>query len=249
MNIQGKGLPSFTLVLPVWNERDVIEPVVSEILDVSALSDAHVCLVDDGSSDGSEEILNRLANRYNSCRVLHIPHGGKDRALWEAFSTVQTEWVGIMDADGQYDPDDIVKMLIEAHGRAEAVWGFRAQRHDNRWRKMISKVGRGMKRLLLGSCTVQDTGCGIWVAETRFVRDLKELLPDPAGQVHCHIPELIRLRGGRIFEHNIHHRTRLGGQAKYGAFNRLLPGLVSIFQARKVLKQLFPELSPPVGKV
>ena len=112
MNIQEKGLPSFTLVLPVWNERDVIEPVVSEILDVSALSDAHVCLVDDGSSDGSAEILNRLANRYNSCTVLHIPHGGKDRALWEAFSTVQTEWVGIMDADGQYDPGDIAKMPI-----------------------------------------------------------------------------------------------------------------------------------------
>jgi dolichol-phosphate mannosyltransferase len=230
------GLKMFTLVLPVWNEREVIEPVVQEILAVPELSSIRLLLVDDGSTDGSAELLDGLAERESRCAVLHLPHGGKDRALWTAFGRIETEWLGIMDSDGQYDPCDVVEMFRRAEGDAAAVWGVRARRHDNRWRKLISRAGRLAKRLILGSCTVQDTGCGIWIARTRFVRDLEMLCPQPAGQVHCHLPELIRTRGGRIAEQAIQHRSRLGGQAKYGALNRLGPGLRSLFQARTLLR-------------
>lgn len=230
------GLSSFTLVLPVWNEREVIEPVVQEILSVPELSSIRLLLVDDGSTDGSAELLDGLAKREARCTVLHLPHGGKDRALWAAFARIETEWLGIMDSDGQYDPRDAAELARRADGGTAAVWGVRASRHDNRWRKIISRAGRLTKRLILGSCTVQDTGCGIWLAQTRFVRDLESLCPQPAGQVHCHIPELIRTRGGRIAEQAIRHRSRLGGQAKYGALNRMGPGLRSLFQARALLR-------------
>ncbi len=230
------GLKSFTLVLPVWNEREVIEPVVQEILSVSELASIRLLLVDDGSTDGSAELLDGLVQRDSRCAVLHLPHGGKDRALWAAFGRIETEWLGIMDSDGQYDPRDLVDLFRRVEADTAAVWGVRARRHDNRWRKLISRAGRLTKRLILGSCTVQDTGCGIWIAQTRFVRDLDALCPQPAGQVHCHLPELIRTRGGRIAEQAIRHRSRMGGQAKYGALNRMGPGLRSLLQARTMLR-------------
>ena len=231
-----EAIAAFTLVLPVWNERDVIGPVVEEIMAVPELSGAHVLLVDDGSTDGSAELLDGLAARHGHCTALHLPHGGKDAALWEAFGNIPTHWLGIMDSDGQYDPRDAVEMFRMVQGDVGAVWGVRARRNDNGWRKAISRVGRLVKRIMLGSCTVRDTGCGLWIAQSRFVRDLRELCPHPAGQVHCHIPELIRARGGRIAEHAICHRSRLGGQAKYGALNRLVPGFASLLQARRILR-------------
>ncbi|NLG34021.1 MAG: glycosyltransferase family 2 protein [Lentisphaerae bacterium] len=230
------ALKSFTLVLPVWNEREVIEPVVQEILSVPELACIRLLLVDDGSTDGSAELLDGLETKDGRCAALHLPHGGKDRALWAAFGRVETDWLGIMDSDGQYDPRDLVELFRQADTNIAAVWGVRARRHDNRWRKIISRAGRLAKRLILGSCTVQDTGCGIWVAQTRFVRDLNALCPEPAGQVHCHLPELISTRGGRIAEQAIRHRSRLGGQAKYGALNRMGPGLRSLLQARSMLR-------------
>jgi len=226
----------FTLVLPVWNEDEVIRAVVEEILSVPELSDARILLMDDGSTDGTAAALDDLANRYSCCRVLHLAHGGKDLALWRAFEETGTDAVGIMDSDGQYDPRDLIEMLRLMEEGADAVWGVRASRRDTGWRKVISKAGRFVKRLILGGCAVKDTGCGQWVARLRFVRDLSRLCPAPAGQVHCHIPELIRRRGGRIVEVPIHHRGRLGGQAKYGALNRLGPGLKSLFQARRAFR-------------
>ena len=231
-----------TVILPVWNEHEVIEPVVEEFLAVPELSDVRVLLVDDGSTDGSMALLDQLADRHHRCEVLHLPHGGKDRALWAAFSQVKTEWVGIMDADGQYDPHDIARMLGNFTHFGDAVWGVRTQRHDRAWRRFISKVGRFGKSLVLGECAVSDTGCGMWLARTCFVQSLGTLCSAPAGQVHCHIPEFIRAQGGRISEQPITHRDRLGGQAKYGAWNRLIPGIYSLLQARRLTRTI--RLSP-----
>ena len=225
-----------TMVLPAWNERDVIVPVVEEALGAPELEGMKILLVDDGSTDGTGGLLDELAARHSRCGALHLPHGGKDAALWAAFARVETEWVGIMDSDGQYDPRDAAKMLAMAGDGLAAVWGVRAKRHDNGWRKAISKAGRLAKRAILGSCTVKDTGCGLWIAKTEMVRDLAELCPKPAGQVHCHIPEVIRARGGEIGETPIAHRSRLGGRAKFGALNRLVPGFVSLLQARGALR-------------
>lgn len=232
----GPGMDALTLVLPAWNERDVIVPVVEEALAAPELDGMGILLVDDGSTDGTGGLLDDLAARHSRCGAMHLPHGGKDAALWAAFARVETEWVGIMDSDGQYDPRDAAKMLAMGGEGYAAIWGVRAKRHDNGWRKAISKAGRLAKRAVLGSCTVKDTGCGLWIAKTDMVRDLAELCPRPAGQVHCHIPELIRARGGKIGETPVAHRSRLGGHAKFGALNRLVPGFASLLQARRALR-------------
>ena len=126
-----------------------------------------------------------------------------------------------------YQPDQIAG--------ADAVWGIRGKRCDYGWRLFISRIGRRVKRLMLGHCCVSDTGCGIWVAKACHLRDLRQRCPDPVGQVHCHLPEYIQSRGGKVVERDIEHRARHAGQAKFGAINRIIPGLRSLFQARRLI--------------
>lgn len=235
---EGSPSRSCTLVFPVWNEQEVIVSVVEELLGLSELANMKILLMDDGSQDGSSALLDQLSLQHPQCAVVHLPHGGKDLALWKAFGLSGTEWTGIMDADGQYDPCDLARLLGNPAPACDAIWGIRTQRHDRPWRSFISRIGRFIKRFILGSCTVADTGCGLWIARTRFLKELDQLCPKPAGQVHCHIPELIRCQGGQIIEMAIAHRVRRGGCAKYGAWNRLLPGFRSLLQARQLVRLL-----------
>ena len=76
------------------------------------------------------------------------------------------------------------------------------------------------------------------MARAALVRGVEQLCPSPAGQVHCHLPEFILARGGIIKEYVIEHRARKGGRAKFGALNRVVPGFVSLLQARAAVRSV-----------
>jgi len=230
-----------TVLIPAWNERECIVAVLDEFETTPSLAGVKLLVVDDGSTDGTGPLLDEYARSHPRMKALHVPHGGKDRALWAGFMAVTTEWTGMMDGDGQYDPKDFPELLHEASIRkADAVWGIRSRRHDHALRFISSSIGRITKRLMLGSRKVRDTGCGIWIARSRYLQPIPATCADPAGQVHCHIPELITAQGGVVEETDIVHRSRHAGQAKFGALNRIVPGLKSLSQAaaaRRLLRR------------
>ena len=238
-NQRDVDLSDLTVLIPVWNEEACVEGVVREFRSPAGAGAAPLLLLDDGSTDGTRAALDRLAAEGLSLRVLALPHGGKDRALWAGFLAVETGWCGIMDGDGQYVPGDFSRLLEEARARGlDAVWGLRAARSDTSFRKGISRGGRAIKRSMLGGAAVADAGCGIWVARTRYLRSVPAHCTDPAGQVHCHLAEMIAAQGGRVGEAPIRHRSRERGVAKYGLLNRLGPGWRSLVQARRVISAL-----------
>jgi len=231
--------PRLTVILPVWNESEALPRVLDDVLAVAAQDGFSVLVMDDGSTDGSAALLNDTASRMHRLRVVHLPHGGKDAALWRAFAEAGTEWVGVMDADGQYDPADFVRVLGHADATgADAVWGIRSVREDNGVRKLSSWMGRMMKRLLLGPMVVRDPGCGLVIMRRKFCMPVIEACPRPFGQLHCHLADLIRAQGGVVAELPIAHRPRQAGSAKFGAMNRIVPGLASLVQARRVREKL-----------
>ena len=143
------------------------------------------------------------------------------------------------DGDGQYDPRDFARLLETAvREKADGVWGVRSQRQDTSFRLAISRGGRWFKKRMLGSSAITDSGCGIWVARRRFLLPIIECETAPAGQLHCHLADLMTAQGARIAEQPIHHRSRTRGQAKYGMFNRLGPGWRSLIQAANVRRKL-----------
>ncbi len=228
-------------MLPAWNEEAVIAGTLREVLATPGLEDVAVLVVDDGSTDRTVEVVRELAGTEPRLCVESVPHGGKDLAVWHAIRTVSTAWMGLMDADGQYDPRDFPHLMAAAKAAgARACWGQRAQRSDHPWRLLCSRVARAIKRRALGGLAVDDAGCGIWVAQTAFLRPVAEGEPAPAGQVHCHLAELIVVQGGRVIQSAITHRHRAGGQAKFGMWNRLGPGRRSLVQAERLRRRLTP---------
>lgn len=240
MNEPGsRGNDTITVLIPAWNEKDCISSVLQEFEGPPGLAAVRLLVVDDGSTDGTGAVLDEYHRAHPGMEALHVPHGGKDRALWAGFGAIRTEWTGMMDGDGQYDPNDFPRLMARAaEAGADSVWGVRAHRQDHALRFISSGIGRATKRIALGGQIVRDTGCGIWIARSKYLQPIPGVCTEPAGQVHCHIPELITVQGGRVTELDIAHRSRHGGSAKFGALNRILPGLRSLRQAARARGKL-----------
>jgi glycosyltransferase involved in cell wall biosynthesis len=114
-----------SVVMPVYNERATLREVVEKVLAV-ALEIELIC-VDDGSDDGSREILGELQLRYPQIRVLLQPHNvGKGAALRRGIQEATGDYVIIQDADLEYDPGEYPLMIEPlVQGKADVVFGSR----------------------------------------------------------------------------------------------------------------------------
>jgi len=126
----------FSIVVPCYNEADSLAEIVGEVLRLkSAELDLEVVIVDDCSTDGSAELADRLALEHSEITVLrHQCNRGKGAALRTGFLAATGDFVGVQDADLEYDPQDYLKLLEPMiEGRADVVFGSRyLQQHERR---------------------------------------------------------------------------------------------------------------------
>ena len=116
--------PLLSVVMPVYNERDTIEGMIARVLAVPDLR-VELIVVDDGSKDGTSEILRGLQGKY-AFKLLQKPNGGKGSALRLGFKEVTGDLVVIQDADTEYSPEefpDLIQLICQ--GRADVVYGSR----------------------------------------------------------------------------------------------------------------------------
>jgi glycosyltransferase involved in cell wall biosynthesis len=123
--IQGKiNNPVLSVVMPVYNERDTIEGMIARVLAVPNLR-IELIVVDDGSKDGTSDILRDLQTRY-PFKLYHKPNGGKGSALRLGFTAVTGDLVVIQDADTEYSPEEFPELIeLICQGRADVVYGSR----------------------------------------------------------------------------------------------------------------------------
>ena len=219
-----------SVVVPIKNEQDNIEPLVREI--VSALTDKatfEIIYVDDGSTDASQARLQALKAEFPMLRVIrHRASCGQSRAITTGVSAARYEWIATLDGDGQNDPADIPALLTKLDEPAqpenlELLAGWRARRIDTFLRRLSSKVANGVRSRLLKDNT-PDTGCGLKL----FARDTFLQLPN-FDHVHRFLPALVMRNGGAVVSVPVHHRARERGTSKYGIHNRLWVGIVDLF--------------------
>jgi len=118
-----------SVVMPVYNERATVEEIARRVLAVDLPLERELIIVDDGSTDGTRDVLDRLGETLGDERVRVIKHDrnrGKGAAVRTAIAATTGEFVIIQDADLEYDPKDYVPMLEPLlDGRADVVFGSR----------------------------------------------------------------------------------------------------------------------------
>jgi dolichol-phosphate mannosyltransferase len=221
--------PEVSVVLPVYNERPNLEPLLAEI---AAALDRHsyeVVATDDGSTDGSLELLRLLRDRYPVLRVLSLDrHSGQSAAFAAGFAASRGTFVVTMDADGQNDPADVPRLLQAICGNEDvgAIVGYRVRRADGWWRRLQSRVANATRNWITGD-RVRDTGCSLKVIR----RNALGRLPMFDG-MHRFLPTLLRRAGEIVVELEVSHRPRLRGKSSYHMRNRLFTALRDAFGVR-----------------
>lgn len=205
-----------SVVIPVYNERDTVELILKRV--ESAPFDKEVILVDDGSVDGTRDILNRLAHNYPDLvrLILHPTNRGKGAAIRTAIAEVTGDIVIIQDADLEYDPRDypaLVQPILE--GYADVVFGNRFHGGPHRVLYFWHYIGN---RLLTTLCNIvtnlnlSDMEVGYKVFRAEVLQDLR-LRSDRFG-IEPELTVKVAKRGCRVYEVPIAYHGRTYAEGK-----------------------------------
>jgi len=223
----------FTIVVPVYNEQDNLERVekqLSQFLPTAAMK-ACVLLVNDGSTDDSLSLIKQICQRqpdffYISSNQNH----GLSTAMKAGIDTVQSKYMGYIDADLQTNPEDF-NLLLKFAPDYELVTGIRANRKDSAFKKLQSRIANGFRRYMTGD-TATDTGCPLKVMRT----DVARRIPFFNG-MHRFLPALFALEHARFKEMPVRHYPRIAGVSKYHLWNRLAGPFNDCFAYRWMKKR------------
>jgi len=202
-----------SLVIPILNELENVHLLYQAVKEVLDTIDRpyEMIFVDDGSTDGTREVLRELASEDIRLKViLFRKNFGQSAAMAAGFRESRGRIVVAMDGDLQNDPKDIPRLLDKMEQGYDVVAGWRKNRKD---RLIVRKIPSRIANKLICSVTdvkLHDTGCSL-KAFRREVIDRIRLY----GELHRFIPGLARVEGARISEIVVVHHPRRFGQSKY----------------------------------
>lgn len=221
-----------SIVVPVHNEEGNLRPLWEEI---QAMLEgvgvpSEVIFVNDGSTDGSSDVLDALRTEDARIRVLdHDRNHGLTAALDCGFHHARGRVIGMMDADLQNPPGEIAKLYAALPG-ADMVIGWRRDRQDP-WIKLVSSKVANRYRNRRTNEHVHDTGCGLKVFRKAIFEKVKLY-----NGLHRFLPTLARMEGYEVREVVVAHRPRKSGQSHYGVWNRVWKGMDDVKAIRWMWK-------------
>ena len=213
-----------SVVIPVFNERESVRPLSEELLAVLRTLGrrTEVLFVDDGSTDGTTEILAALAAEEPEIAVVRLRRNfGKAAALMAGFREAKGDAIVTIDGDLQDDPSEIPRLLEELEAGADLVSGWKRDRKDAWSKRAASRVFNGVTAKMSG-IGLHDLNCGFKAYRSEVVASLAL-----TGDQYRYIPVLAADEGFRIRELAVNHRPRPFGRSKYG-IERYLRGFLDL---------------------
>ncbi len=210
----------FSIVIPVYNEQDNLVTLIEQIEWVMSAFSAQweVLIINDGSTDKSQKILDDIAPKKPYLRVITFAkNAGQTSAFDAGFKRSRGTWVITLDGDGQNDPRDIPLLIEKAYGTDEKydlIAGIRTLRRDPWYKRWISKGANSIRSWFLDDKS-SDTGCSLKM----YRRECLQKIELYKG-MHRFMPALFHIEGFKVIEIPVHHRERLRGKSKYHLFNR-----------------------------
>lgn len=205
---------SVSLVVPMYNERDNVEPMYEQLAKVThKIPDpVEIIFVDDGSRDGTADKLNELASKDDRVKIVRFRRNyGQTAAMQAGIQHASHAIIVTLDGDLQNDTDDIPMMIAKLGEGYDLVHGWRKDRQDA-WvnRKLPSRIANWIISKTTGF-PIHDLGCTLKAIRREIAQEL-ELY----GEMHRFIPILAHARGARCVEVVTRHHARKFGQTKYG---------------------------------
>lgn len=244
---------ALSVVVPIYNEVASIPHLVDAVatsLNANQLTYEIVC-VDDGSQDGSTELLLELARSRPDLKAVILRRNyGQTAAMSAGFKHAQGRVIVMIDGDLQNDPADIPALLAKIEEGYDLVSGWRKERQDAALTRLLpSKIANW----LIGKVTgvkLHDYGCSLKAYRCELVADMHLY-----GELHRFLPALAYIEGARITEIPVRHHARRYGTSKYGLGRtfRVVMDLLTVFFMKKFLTRpmhvfgLFGLLSFSVG--
>jgi glycosyltransferase involved in cell wall biosynthesis len=215
-----------SVVIPAYNEEKNVLILHKEITSVlSNLKKSYeIIFVNDGSTDRTEEMLNRIKD--NKTKIIHFRKNfGQTAALDAGLKASKGNVIVTMDGDLQNDPNDIPKLLSLMDKGYDIIAGWRYKRKDSLMIRFISKGAKILRRILLND-KLHDSGCTLRAYKKECIKDLNLY-----GEMHRFVHVILRSKGFKIAQMKVNHRKRVFGKTKYNA-SRSMKGFLDMLLLR-----------------
>jgi glycosyltransferase involved in cell wall biosynthesis len=221
--------PEISVVIPFYNEEENVDAVCAELFSVllkSRIQTWEAVLVDDGSTDGTPQAIDRWAEK-SGFRAVHLERNqGQSAALFAGFRSAEGAFIFTLDGDGQNDPKDI-PVLLKAmkEMKVDMICGVRVNRHDSMLRKVSSRLANRIRSAVLGD-GISDVGCSARGFRRECLNGFRFF-----RNAHRFFPVLVQMSGFSVAEIPVNHRTRAKGVSKYGSGinSRVWVGIADLF--------------------
>ena len=229
-----------SITIPLFNEEENIQPLHERLVrELEALARPfEIILVNDGSSDGSERILDALAAKDPRVKVVHFRRNfGQTAAMMAGIHYASGEIIVPMDGDLQNDPGDIAKLLAKLDEGYDVVSGWRKDRKDHSLRRNLPSRVANLLISRISGVHLHDYGCTLKAYRKDVVKGVKLY-----GEMHRFIPIYASWEGGRVAEVPVTHHARIHGGSNYGV-DRVLKVVLDLivvqFLARYAVRPIY----------
>jgi len=237
------------IIMPVYNEAETIENTIREIKNkiIEKINFVDVWIFEDGSTDGTKEILKKLENEIPNLYVqLEEDRKGYSKAMKEAFLIINTKdykYVMAIDSDGQYDPNDFFKLWeVFKKDSPDIVMGMRVKRADPFWRRFLSWGLKVLERFMFPiSCDDVTSVMRLMSVETAHV--IAKEVKYSKYNFWLEFTARTALKGYEVTELPVTYRERMGGSRVYNIKNILkiiiseLNALICVKNEWKMMKK------------
>lgn len=202
-----------SVIVPVYNEKNNLFKMNTEVqMALKEIGAYEIIYVNDGSIDGSTDILAQIKDSHKKVKVLELArHYGQTEAMQAGIDAAQGDILVFLDADLQNDPRDIPKLLLKIEEGYDVVSGWRKGRKDPFWTRQLPSWLANQLISWISKIKLHDLGCTLKAYKRKALKDIRLY-----SEMHRLIPLYVGRQGGRIAEIEVSHRERTEGKSKYG---------------------------------